>query len=224
MRSTLDEKALADYLARQLGHFFPDVDTPRAEIQPYVRSALERLEHCLTRVKDKYVPEAGEPSFSHRHTDQYAMFLYFAGNSVYRSNGNPALGEKLYALNKALHALDVYFEVSLPDIFYLQHPVGTVLGRARYADYFMVYQRCTVGGKDGIYPMFSEGVVMYGGSSVIGNSRVGSNSWFSAGSLVMGQDVPRDSVVFGCSPSITIKPTRKSVTERFFRTIASRVA
>src|SRR5690349_5087039 len=120
MQTTLRQAELADYLSRQLYHFFPDEVPKSAELRPFVKHGLERLEHCLARMRDKYLP-GGKASFNHRHTDQYAMFLYFAGNSVHRSNGDPNIGEKLYALNKALHAIDVYYEVALPDIFFFQH-------------------------------------------------------------------------------------------------------
>ena len=58
-------------------------------------------------------------------------------------------------------------EVELPDIFLFSHPLGTILGRARYANYFLVYQHCTIGSNlDGIYPTFGEGVAMFGGKNV----------------------------------------------------------
>ena len=44
------------------------------------------------------------------------------------------LASKAYCLNKALHAIDVFYEVELPEIFFLEHPLGTVLGRAKYSN------------------------------------------------------------------------------------------
>ena len=38
--------------------------------------------------------------------------------------------DKLFLLNKALHGCDIYYEVALPSVFLLVHPLGTVLGRA----------------------------------------------------------------------------------------------
>lgn len=217
MRLSLSPEEMAAYLARQVSNLFPDRDVSASEYRPFVDAALERLEYCLSRIKDKYLPEGVKPHFNHRHTDHYAMFLYLVGNTVFRLNGERSLAEKSYALNKALHALDAFYEVELPGVFVLQHPIGTVLGRAKYSDYFVVYQRCTVGGKDRIYPVLGEGVVMYGGSSIIGNSRVGSNVWLATGALVMEESVPDGSVVFGQSPNLTVKPTRRSIFDRFFQ-------
>ncbi len=70
-----------------------------------------------------------------------------------RRPGHP-IADKAYALNKALHALDAFYEVELPDVFAVQHPVGTVLGRATYSDYFICYHNCTVGANlDNDYPV-----------------------------------------------------------------------
>ncbi len=56
-------------------------------------------------------------------------------------------------------------------MFAVQHPVGTVLGRASYSDYFICYHNCTVGANlDNDYPSFGRGIVMYGGSRVIGKT------------------------------------------------------
>jgi len=58
---------------------------------------------------------------------------------------NKNVCEKIYCLNKCLNAIDIYFEVELPNIFLLVHPLGTVLGKAKYNDFLLVYQQCTVG-------------------------------------------------------------------------------
>ena len=160
---------------------------------------------------------ADDVFFDHLHTDHYATFLYFLSNTVYRREGPTPLAARVYALNKALHGLDAFYEVELPDIFFLQHPVGTVLGRANYADYFCVYQRTSVGSSlDGSRPTFGEGVVMYGGSAVIGRCTIGDNCWLSVNTLVMDSDVPSNSLVFGASPGLVVKPTSRDVRRDVF--------
>lgn len=215
-----DERALAGYVARQISNFFPDRDVSGEEVLPYVETGLTRLEGALEAVRDKYFAGAGKTPFNHRHTDHYAMFLYLVANSVFRSGGPRDLAEKAYALNKALHGLDVFYEVQLPEIFFFQHPVGTVLGRARYADYLIVYQRCSTGAKDGVYPVLGAGVVMFGGSAVLGDCVVGDNVWLSAGTLIMGENIPPNSAVFGQSPRLVVKPTRRdAIRDLFLRNV-----
>jgi len=216
MNLTLPADQLCHYVSKQLTSIFPDKDIKDKEIASDVDSSLERLEYGLSRLNDKYAKIDNSIVFNHLHTDHYAMFLYLLANTIYKNNGNLLIANKIYALNKALHSLDVYFEVDLPDIFFFQHPVGTVLGRAKYSDYLVVYQRCTIGGKDRIYPVIGEGVVLYGGCSVIGNCTVGNNVWLSTGTCILQQDVPDNSVVFGCSPTLTIKQTKRKVLTDLF--------
>jgi serine O-acetyltransferase len=218
MRSTLSHDDLASYVARQASAFFPDALVSAASLNNPVRSALDRLERCFSRIGLKYFAEDGESTFDHLHTDQYAMFLYLLANSIHREGGDPRLASKVYALNKALHGIDAFYEVELPEAFVFQHPVGTVLGRGRYGNYFFVYQRCSVGASvEGAYPTIGEGVVMFGGSAIIGASTVGNNCWLSVGATVLDTDVPPNSVVFGRSPDLTVKPTRRDVVRDLFQ-------
>jgi serine O-acetyltransferase len=217
MRLSIPAGEIAGYLARQLSNFFPDGELTAADCGRSVDGALERLEHCLGRVKDKYLPQGVQPYFNHRHTDHYAMLLYLVGNTAMRLGEPAALCEKTYALNKALHAIDAFYEIELPEVFFFQHPVGTVLGRAHYGNFFVVYQRCTVGAKDRVYPTIGEGVVMYGGSAIIGDCTVGRNVWLGAGTVVMGEDIPDDSAVFAQSPHLVVKSTSRSVFDSFFQ-------
>ena len=213
---SMNEGELAEYVARQMSHFFPDREVTGDLLAPGVENALARVEYCFSHIHQKYFVEGNRLRFNHLHTDQYAMFLGYLGNALHRA-GDAALAAKAYALNKALHALDVFYSVELPDIFYLQHPVGTVLGRAKYANYFFAYQRCSVGGNiDLVYPTLGEGVVMYGGSALIGNCTVGENCWLSIGTIVKDQDLPPNSVVFGCSPQLAIKATKRNVIRDLF--------
>ena len=120
-----------------------------------------------------------------------------------------SLCSKLYMLNKALSACEIYYEVELPDIFLLEHPVGTVMGRGKFSNYFFFLQNCTVGANNNLYPEFGERVVMCAGSKVLGTSHIGSNVIISADTCVIDQDVPDNSIVFGRSPNLIIKPGHK---------------
>jgi serine O-acetyltransferase len=99
----------------------------------------------------------------------------------------------------------------------LVHPVGTVLGRARYADYLVVYQNCTVGADTDIYPTFSEGVILYSRCSVLGASRIGRNVVFAANTTIIDGTVADDTLVRGQFPDNTFSPNLRSVHDRCFR-------
>lgn len=217
MKVSLSRTQLTDYIVSQINHFYPDRSVSTGEIRSYVEHALERVDYCFSKVKNKYFRQGNEVVFNHLHTDQYSVFLYFLCNSIFSISKNEDLAARVYGLNKALHSIDVFYEVVLPDIFYLQHPLGTVLGRAHYSDYLFVYPRCNVGANlDDVYPRIGEGVIMYGGSSIIGDCEIGNNCWLSIGSTVMDRNVPSNSVVFGSSPENVIKPTNRSVITDMF--------
>ena len=218
MKLSLPQSSLSNYTTQQLTSLFPDGKVTGNCLNLYLETALERTEYCFSRIKNKYFFDGAQVYFSHVHTDQYAMFLYFLCNTIYRMSGDLALASKVYALNKALHSIDVFYEVELPDIFYFQHPVGTVLGRAEYSNYLVVYQRCSIGANlDDVYPRLGEGVVMYGNSAIIGDCTVGDNCWLSVGTIVMDQDIPSHSVVFGRSPDTVIKVTHRNVAKDLFQ-------
>jgi serine O-acetyltransferase len=214
---SLSSEDLRNYVERQLTAFFPDgIDAGDALAQP-VERALERVEYCFSRINLKYFKHDRGVRFDHLHTDQYAMFLYMLANTISRDGGDRRLAAKVYALNKALHGVDAFYEVELPKVFAFQHPVGTVLGRGRYGEYFFVYQRCSVGSNlEGAYPTIGEGVVMYGGSAIIGASSVGDNCWLSVGTIVVDSSVPNDSIAFGRSPDLVLKKARRNVVRDIF--------
>jgi serine acetyltransferase len=64
--------------------------------------------------------------------------------------------------------------------------------------------------------MMGEGIVLYGGAAIIGKCHVGNNCWLSVNTVVMDADIPADNVVFGASPHLVRKPTRRNVTRDLF--------
>jgi serine O-acetyltransferase len=143
------------------------------------------------------------------------MFLYFLANTLYKEQADTHLCEKLFYLNKLLDGIDVYYEVELPDIFLFSHPLGTVLGRANYSNYFLVHQECTIGGareanageKD-IYPILGEYCAIYKGAAVLGNCHVGSNCKISAHSLLIDQDLEANQIYIGTRLNHVVKENR----------------
>ena len=218
MKLSLSSADLTRYLARQLENFFPDGEAVEAgAIRPYVDRALERVEHSFSHIRRRYYFTDGHVCFDHLHSDQYASFLYFFANTVYREQGDPSVASKAYLLNKVLHGLDVFYQVALPDIFYLMHPTGTVIGRGTFDDFFCIYQNCSVGADLAqILPRFGRGVALYAGSRVIGECSIGSNCLIASGALILNSDVPDNSVGFGQHPQTECRPTRHDVIRDVF--------
>lgn len=206
IQTSLPDTSLADYVCSQLNSMFPDGRTvTRDAIWPCMRTTMERLEHCFSYVRNKYFFDGGQARFSHLHGDQYAMFLYLLSNATQRSQAGEDLSSKLFLLNKALHGIDAYHEVELPSIFLFVHPLGTVLGRGRYSDFLVVYQRCGVGSNHDVYPELGEHCTLRPGSSVLGTCKVGRCTTIAAESLLLDRDLPDGSLYIGNPRDFTIR-------------------
>lgn len=199
MKTSLSENDLCLYVKRQLDLFFPDSNRINlGHIRDGVKSALPRVEHCFSKVNNKYfIDQNGATCFNHLHADQYSMFLYLLSNSLYHAKSDVQLCSKIFQLNRALHGIDVFYEINLPGVFLFVHPLGTVLGRGEYDDYFLVYQRCNIGSNNDIYPSIGKYVSMHPGASVLGDCRVETNCRIGAGSLLLDQNLPVNSLYIG---------------------------
>jgi serine O-acetyltransferase len=165
---------------------------------------LSRCEYCFAHQNNKYYSNNGAVFFSPFHSGQYSIFLYFYSNQIWKE-GNSMLADKLYYLNKSLNACDLFYEIELPSIFMLDHPVGTVMGRANYSDYFSFAQNCTVGNNNGIYPTIGYNVRMCANSMIIGDCIIGNNVTLAANSCIKDENIESDTIVFGSSPFLVKK-------------------
>lgn len=208
------------YVARLIHHHLPDETAPAAIDPAVFRRALDRAEHCFKHVQRKYYCADGQTLFDHLNGDHMAAFLYFLGNTVWRETGNEALAARLFYLNKIMHGLDLFYSVAMPDIFLLVHPLGTVLGNAKYSDFLVVYQNCTVGALTDTYPQFGAGTILYARSTVLGDCRCGADVVFAANSFIVDTDVPDRSVVLGQYPNHKLSPNHTPVRARCFDPIA----
>jgi serine O-acetyltransferase len=146
--------ALLGYLGRQLDHFFPDGrgDAERPALQAAHSSRrLQRLERCIAEVR-MWTPGR----FDHLHSSQYTIFLYYLANTLWKRGAERALCNKLFGLNKALNGIDLFYEIELPEVFFIGHSVGIVLAKADYGNRLVLYQNSTVGKNHGEAPVLGE--------------------------------------------------------------------
>lgn len=198
VKSSLSPAGLAVYLARQLNVAYPD-DNPVEvdDIMPAVPNALARLEHCFCEIDNKYFFDGASVVFNHLHGDQYAAWLYFISNEIFLQGGDTSVCSKIFLLNKACYGCDIYFEVALPSIFLLVHPLGSVLGRGSYGDYFVCYQSCGIGSNKDIYPVLGRHVTLRPGSLVLGSSVVGDFCQLGAGTLALDMALETGTTLLG---------------------------
>lgn len=156
MKLSLSIEDLQNYIAWQLEYRFPDrksfLDFKEAHNKKAFMEALERMEYCFSHitVRGYNVMENGveRPFFNHLHSDQYSQFLYYFSNSLWKGEGNTDLCSKLILLNRDLNGCWFSYKGSLPDIFLLVHPVGSVIGHinVKFSDFLVIMQNVTING------------------------------------------------------------------------------
>jgi len=215
MNMEFNQEELTHYVNRQLSNIFGVCES----IHPYLTQTLYRVKKCFSASRNKYYrDEDGNPYFSPFHSGQYSIFLYFLANTVYHSGHNTNLATKIYYLNKILHSVDWYYEIELPEYWGVEHPLSSVLGRAKYSNGFFFYQGCTVGGNKGKYPVIGENVILYSNVTVLGDTSIGDNVAVSTVSIIKDEKIPSNSLVFGHSPNLVIKHRSKKYMEDLIST------
>lgn len=207
-------------LIRQLSNFFEVEDEEKDILRLHYETVIHRLEGCFSKIKNKYYNFSDNtPLINCTHSAQYLSYLYFYSNIIYhfdkREKGN--LCDKIYYLNKIMNSVELYYAVELPDVFFCDHPLGAVMGRAKYSNYFQFAQGCTVGNNYGNYPLIGEYVRLCPNSMIIGKCRIGNHVILSVGSIVKDEDIEDNTIVFGVSPNLVKKKYEKYIMEDRFR-------
>lgn len=209
MKLEIEKESILNGINRQLSSFFSISDEEISVMQFLIEDVLSRCERCFSKSTNKYFFKDSEVYFNPFHSAQYTIFLYYFSNSIFKEGKKfSLLSDKIYYLNKIMNGCDLFYEVKLPDFFTLDHPVGSVMGRADYGNYFAFGQNCTVGNNRGIFPIIGEHVSMSANSMILGNCKIGNHVILGAGTCVKDQDVPANSIVFGSSPKLIIKPLK----------------
>ncbi|HSI58346.1 MAG TPA: hypothetical protein VLA16_12380 [Ideonella sp.] len=202
---------LAAYVCRQLENFFPDGHASGPSVQAAMGPALQRTRHCVAGVR------AWQGGFDPLVSAQYASFLYFLSREVAVSQADAATATRLFLLNKALHAMELFHEIELPDVFLLGHTPGLVFAKAGYGRHLVVHQGCTIGRKmGGERPVLEEGVVLFPNAMVIGRCHVRARSVIAPGVCLVDTDTPGDCYVLPGPDGPVFKPARREVWRDYF--------
>jgi serine O-acetyltransferase len=210
----LTRAGLLDYTAAQIVHFFPDGRVNvRSRLEAHLDEALNRLKKCIDAVR-----MWTENEFNYLHSTQYCIYLYFLSNTIWRNTSDAEICTKLFLLNKALNGIDCFYEVDMPDIFFIGHSVGIVLAKATYSDHLVLYQNSTVGKNHGIAPVIEQGVVMYPNTAIIGRSIVRANTVIAQGVGLINCETPGNVMAFrGKDNELIFRPLKRDIIADFFR-------
>ena len=201
-----DQEKLAKYVATQLQNIFPDesIKDDTSRIYPFINIALDRMRPILESVRSFQ-----SSSFDKYHSLQYATFLYLLSNEVWADGSDSKMADRLFLLNRTLNSLDLFYKVKMPEVFFLSHALGTVLGNVEFATNLVVFQNVTVGRLGTATPKLGSNVILFPGSSVTGNSIVGDNSVIGAGVAINNLTVPDNTVVTIIDGCIKYKERRR---------------
>lgn len=146
MKQSLSAEALATFTQKQLDFYIPDGYMINQSIwHSSIQTALKRCDQCFQHILiPQYKSPDGESIFSHLHRDQYATFLYFLGNTIWTHYGQRQLCDKLLNLQSILHSFFLSYKCEMPTVFVLAHPVGSIIGNAKYSDGLYISQNVTI--------------------------------------------------------------------------------
>ena len=207
MHLSITKKQMLKKFDFLLKMYFPEDDTKYLTKKSFLKVfdiAYDRIDFCFSRTKAKYYNDGKNFTFNHLNTDHMCVFFYFLYNSGYKEKLNDKILTKLFYLNKILHSINIFYTVELPDVVLFSHPLGTVIGKAKFDNYIVIHQNVTIGGtresKELFYPKFGKGVIFYSNSSVIGDCKVGNNVTFGANTNIVNKDIKDNKIVLGSFP------------------------
>lgn len=209
----LQRHELAPFTAQQLKHFFPVAGEDfTADIDRHLDVALARLQVCIDSVR-MWRPGC----FDVFHSSQYCSYLYLLARTVWVETQDRRLPTRLFALNKALNGIDLFYEIEMPQRFFIGHSVGIVLAKATYGDCLVLYQNSTVGKNNGQAPVLGEGCILYPNSAVLGQSRLGPDTTLAQGASLIDASTDGSCIVFRRDSGALIKPVVRRYVEDYFR-------
>jgi serine O-acetyltransferase len=210
-----DREGLVNYTAQQIRNVVPDGYNTLPVLSAHLEEALSRTNKCINSVRmwpiDRFDP---------LNSSQYCTFLYFWSNTIWRHTFCIDVPVRLFLLNKALNAIDCFYEVDLPEIFLIGHSVGIVLAKATYGNHLVLYQNSTVGKNHGVAPVLQNGVVLYPNTAVIGKCLVREGTIISQGVSVIDRDTDAKKIAFqGLDGGLIFRECTKNLLASYFRDI-----
>ena len=221
MNISLQKNEFVNYLRLLLINSFPDNHSSQLTnnyLQSLVEDTLDKIEYCFKNIRLKYYNTDNKISFNHLNSDHMCMFLCYMGQVGYQYDYEEILLNKISYLNKILHGLDVWFNVKLPDVLLMVHPIGTVIGNASFSDFIEIHHNVTIGSSfsDMVYPSFGKGICLYPNSSVIGKCNIGDNVTFGINSSIIDSNIPSNKRVLGQYPNNRIIDAKINVVDEYF--------
>lgn len=210
MDADSDAHILLRFVNHQLSSLFPAFGEKSLINIQTISTALQRTHVCITKIK------TANNGFEYLNSGHYATFLYFLSHECAHQNGGLNDATRIFLLNKALNGIDLFYEIQMPDVFFVAHTVGMVFAKATYGSHCVFHQGCTVGRNKEDRPILERGVVLYPHSSVIGSCLVRENTVLAPGVHLVNMDTPGNCIVFlGEKGRPVFKPIEEYYADRY---------
>lgn len=220
---SLSEEELLEYIVEQVNNFFPDKEVGiNQDVKKSFRLSLLRMEYCFSFIKNSAYNKDGIVTFDHLHTDQYLQFLYFWANTHWRMGYNENFSKKLGNLHRYLSGMFLSYKCELPDIFFIYHSVGTVIGNAYYNNFLVISQSVTINTGDIIKnkrrPILGKGLYLGTHAKIIGNQEIGNYVSIGVEATSYKEDVPSNSTIIRYEGKDLVRERKSTLcyAQRFF--------
>lgn len=216
MYTSLNKRELCDYVIKQLETYMPDryvVD--KTILEESINIALLKCENCFKHILLPGYRDGDEAVFSHLHMDQYASFIYFLGNTIWEKYHEKTLCDKLLNLNRIVNGFFLSYKCEMPDIFILAHPVGSVIGNAKYSNGLYISQNVTINthvdGNGDIDLEIGEYCFLGAGAKIIGGKKIGNRVSIGVDAMVYNKEIEDDVVVKNMNGKMTFQKREKQL-------------
>lgn len=178
-----------------------------SEVAAALDSIYPGIEKQFDRTLIKYFRDDRGPLLRLGNNVQYTIVLYRLARALFDA-GRKFDADRVYSLLRMVSSIDLYYEVTLPEIWGCDHPLGSVIGRGEFSPDSTIFfsQNCNIGNNRSIYPKITGNLLMLPNSTLLGDTTIGGNVILANGACVIDAGALQDCYVFGRSPELTVKP------------------
>ena len=142
----------------------------------------------------------------------HALLFYRISHALYRIRV-PFLSRWISQVGRFFTGIEIHPGAAIGNGLFIDHGMGVVIGETTIiGDNVTLYQGVTLGGtgkeKGKRHPTVGNNVVVGAGAKVLGNIRIGDNSYIGSNAVVI-KDVPDNSTVVGVPGRITRQDGKK---------------
>ncbi len=181
-------------------------------VAAYVLLAAIFFSQAIRETKEKDPASRGYLQIVLLYSGLHALIAHEIAHVLWKTR-IPLLPRLISQLARFITGIEIHPGASIGSGFFIDHGMGVVVGEtAVIGSNVTLFQGVTIGGTGKEtgkrHPTIGNGVVVGAGAKILGNIKVGDNSYIGANAVVLG-DVPANSTVVGVPGHITKQDGKK---------------